>query len=661
MTARSGPRHIVVTGQPGNGKTTISQFIVQVFRAAVLTGAQNLGPGHMAIIEGVTTTLRELGRSLPRSRRWPLKIDLAKYAEEKGQVENETLLRYIAEQISARSQVGSITPATLDSWLKTWPWLLVLDGLDEVSEPSSRRRIIERVLEFCNNADGDNCDVLVVLTTRPVGYTENINPELFETVALDDLSASEAVQYAIRATKVRIGDDPVRVDKVRAALDAASKDENLRRLLRTPLQALILSIIVDGSGQVQPDRFSLFWNYYDTIFRREREKTTQLRSLLTKYGPQIQQLHERAGFALQQRSERADRSKATLTLDELRSIAWQVLKDAEYQPDGVDSGLLDTIMKTAMERLLLLAPHEQGYGFDVRSLQELMAALHLTNAGLAQTTARLRVAGPSPHWRNTWLFAAGKYFSAPEDHAHQAVVELVEQIDNGVAERLGDHVPVGPRLALDILDDGMARSWPKWRSRLLALALRAVTEPSPPDLARSMRILVRYADFGETEHRAVANGFREALGGSEVSRATVEAGQLLIPALEQEIGVDPRRQGFLASVKGATSSTAAAPGVVDWESFDDEIATWPLASDGLRSLLMDAAGTLRSMCSDSAKTEELGFHVAVALAEPQIAAALSAALAHVLPAESRLFAALRDVVLPDVFREPIADRVLGDV
>ena len=34
-------------------------------------------------------------------------------------------------------------------------------------------------------------------------------------------------------------------------------------------------------------------NYYDTIFRREREKTTQLRALLPKYGPQVQQLHER--------------------------------------------------------------------------------------------------------------------------------------------------------------------------------------------------------------------------------------------------------------------------------------------------------------------------------------------------------------------------------
>ena len=63
-------------------------------------------------------------------------------------------------------------------------------------------------------------------------------------------------------------------------------------------------------------------NYYDTIFRREREKTTQLRALLPKYGLQAQQLHERAGFAMQQRSERADRSKATLTLGELRAIAW---------------------------------------------------------------------------------------------------------------------------------------------------------------------------------------------------------------------------------------------------------------------------------------------------------------------------------------------------
>ena len=99
-----------------------------------------------------------------------------------------------------------------------------------------------------------------------------------------------------------------------------------------------------------------------------------VRTLLTKYEPFIHQLHERAGFVLQQRSETADHSMAVLTEPELRDIVWHILDDAEFQPDGHHSDVLDSIIRSATQRLVLIAPRNDGFGFDVRSLQELMAA-----------------------------------------------------------------------------------------------------------------------------------------------------------------------------------------------------------------------------------------------------------------------------------------------
>jgi hypothetical protein len=504
ITALAGARHIVLTGQPGNGKTTISKLIVQAYRVAALKSSPALAANHEAIISGTEAVLTKLGHHLPRHRRWPLRIDLAQYAEERGHKLDESLMRYLADRISKKSNLGTITSAALDSWLRAWPWLIVFDGLDEVTEPQTRRTVIDRIVEFVNNAEGDRCDLFTVVTTRPAGYTEDIDPTSFQTVALDDLSPSEAVAYGTAAAKVRLREDPDRVEKVVTALQNAADDENLVKLLRTPLQVLILSIIVDGAGAITPDRYSLFWNYYDTVVRRERNKPTMVRTLLTKYEPFVHQLHERAGFLLQQRSETAEHSTAVLTEAELRDVAWQILNAAEFEPDGHHADVLDSIIKSATQRLVLIAPRNAGFGFDVRSLQELMAARLITNANLETVTSRLRLMAPSPHWRNTWLFAAGKLFAERRDHEQQTIVELIETIDKDAPERLSEHLPIGHVLALDVLDDGMARAWPNWSRRLLARGLRVLDAPSTFDLDSSLRILLRYGDTGIAQRQPTA-------------------------------------------------------------------------------------------------------------------------------------------------------------
>ena len=87
-------------------------------------------------------------------------------------------MRYVADRISRKSNHGTVTPATLTSWLRAWPWLVVFDGLDEVTEPETRRTVIERVVEFVNNAEGDRCDLFAIITTRPVGVHRKHRPDI---------------------------------------------------------------------------------------------------------------------------------------------------------------------------------------------------------------------------------------------------------------------------------------------------------------------------------------------------------------------------------------------------------------------------------------------------------------------------------------------------
>ena len=287
LTTLSGPRHLVVAGAPGNGKTTISKFLTQVFRAASLADGDHLSTEHRQIITGTETALWRIGRSRPVHSRWAMRIDLAEYAEEHGFSHTSSLIGYLAEKVSSRSDSGKVRTSALLWWLKQWPSFLILDGLDEVTEPSARKWVIERVVEFVTNAEGDDCDAFVVMTTRPMGYVEDIAPTQFERVDLDYLSTKQALRYGEMAARARLRTDVDRIDRVVRQLTAAAQDDSLKLLLRTPLQVLIMTIIVGAAGRLAPDRYSLFWGYYDTVFRRERDKPTAVRSILQDYGLHI--------------------------------------------------------------------------------------------------------------------------------------------------------------------------------------------------------------------------------------------------------------------------------------------------------------------------------------------------------------------------------------
>lgn len=656
MSLTPAPRHLILKGEPGNGKTTLSKLLVQVYRAAFLNGSTTLSVDQQGVIDGLADAMKRFKGSLPKNRRWPIRVDLAEYAQERGHLTQDSLMRWIAESVSAQAVSARMTSVLLANWQKRWPWLVFLDGLDEVTEPQIRRAVIERVVEFVNEAEADDCDLLVVLTTRPVGYTENIAPNQFKTLTLADLTPKEALRYAEVVTQVRLRNDPDRRNNVLRHLRDATKNETFANLLRTPLQVLILSIIIENTGgNLAPDRYNLFWGYYTAVVNRELAKPTSLRNLLRDHGPQIQRLHEELGFALQVRSEAGDGSYAALTREELIGIAGRVLQEAGHQREPATETLLNQIVQAATQRLVLIAPRgEAGFGFDVRSLQELMAAMHLVNAETDTLTRRLRAVAAHPHWRNTWLFAAGHIAARRHEHELRHLVETVENIDADAAHRLGRVVPVGERLALSIIDEGMLRPWPAWRERLLTHGLLVLTEPSPPDLPDIARILLRHADGGDTQRRAVADGIRAALSGNSTTRSTTEAMQGLLPLTEKQLTVRTNTKGLAKILRDPAAPSTPEP-ELDIDTFDIELVTAPV-SGSARELVDAAHAALRPILLGGKLVSDPAT-IRAALTDPESAKLLEAALTHVTPAAIAVTAALRDRVLPDLYREPVGDQI----
>ena len=141
---------IVLLGGPGQGKSTIGQFLCQMFRAALLRSrpATSLSPEVTTALSVLESHFEEDGLSLPTTWRFPLRVVLSKFADTLANPGGpDSLLAYIADLITSRIP-GSVSPSLMLAWLAEYPWLLVLDGLDEIPASSNREAVMKRSRTF---------------------------------------------------------------------------------------------------------------------------------------------------------------------------------------------------------------------------------------------------------------------------------------------------------------------------------------------------------------------------------------------------------------------------------------------------------------------------------------------------------------------------------
>jgi energy-coupling factor transporter ATP-binding protein EcfA2 len=464
-------KHIVLVGGPGQGKSTLAQMICQVYRLALMAGRPSSRIPEIAeIIERFSSRIERLGINLPNLRRWPIYVKLSEYGEEIGAGSDLDLVRYMCSRINKLTLVD-ITPAQLMDWLHEWPWLVVLDGLDEVAAPEAREAVEDEVSQFL--MDVSDADVFVVATTRPQGYNNEFSSALFEHVRLRLLDNNEALRYGSELARVRHHDDEDVYENVVAGLKLAASSVNTQRLMRTPLQITIMSILVERRVRVPDSRYKLFEEYYRTIYDREVSKPGSTGQLLEDRRKDIDYLHEAVAVRLHHRSAQNTR-RQLFSLSELQHLAYERLVSKGLEDEAAQK-LAARMVKASTHRLVLLAPVEQDYvGYDVRSLQEFMAAKFITSGPERRVVDRLRKLAASLHWRNVWLFAAGKIFSGPE-HLCDELVSILVTMDN---TREGSLLfePSG-KLALDLLDDAVAVNEPLYQRTFIKQSLSVLTQP----------------------------------------------------------------------------------------------------------------------------------------------------------------------------------------
>jgi hypothetical protein len=196
-----------------------------------------------------------------------------------------TLLQYLQSEIG-RLGSATIRIEDLKDWLGSYPWLLVLDGLDEVPPSSNRQEVMRQLEHFQVDAASQNADILIVITTRPQSYSKEFPSDLFQHLYLMPLSPKQALDYGRRLAQARCSDDERRCDELVRSLEKACETEMTARLMQNPLQITIMATLLEETGEPPQQRYRLFAEYYRTIYGREtRRRLLDLRGALQCFEP----------------------------------------------------------------------------------------------------------------------------------------------------------------------------------------------------------------------------------------------------------------------------------------------------------------------------------------------------------------------------------------
>lgn len=467
---------IVLIGGPGQGKTTVGQFACQLYRVELLRATG--GPFSPEVSQAIER-IEQIPTDLPVvcARRYPLRVDLKHFAASLVATDDtraKNLFDFLVNRISNRTN-STIKPDDFRRWLGGYPWVLVLDGLDEVPPSSNRQQVMQAIRDFLSvEAHSADADLLVLATTRPQGYSDEFDPSLYLHLPLAPLKADDALAYGSLLANARHPGQRTRVEELTTSLKRATSNPATVRLMQSPLQVTIMLALIEGGGEPPEQRWKLFHDYYDVIYRREKERGTSFSAILGSYEPDIHWIHHRAGWILQERNATLGNTDARFTHEEFEKLVDKRLQYSGHEDEGKRRDLVRTIRAAATDRLVFLVGNtEKEIGFEIRSLQEFMAAEHFFDGGESCVRKTLHSIAPYAYWRNVFLFAAGRIFFQRQELI-DSIITICGELNDDPNDPTQQTIFAGSRLALTLLKDGAARNQPRSIRVIARCAARAL-------------------------------------------------------------------------------------------------------------------------------------------------------------------------------------------
>ncbi len=391
LAALERERRLVLLGDPGSGKSTLINWLAWSFASQIDDRwCQRMGP-----LVPIPLVLRELHLS---------SVDT--FAD--------LLSAWLQHAVSA-PMTGQ--PDVLDSLLETGQALVLLDGIDEIVDQSTRKRLRQAVWEGMQMYP----DCVWLMTSRQVGYDDVPFDRITETRDINTLNhfnnpfESKLVTISDILTRMRekgsfqapwfpkllylspFNDSQIEAfahnwyvlretssqeaeRKARELITRIRENPYTQRLARTPNLLTMMALIYRVLANLPHGKALL----YEEIAKAYLQSIDEHRRLNTSLDFPLEQKKRwlaHVGFQLQLRrneSKQNEPSDQAILAEENEVLAWinAAMADSSYAADPV---FATAYLKLIGERSGLLLPRGEGrYAFIHLSFQEYFAALYLS-------------------------------------------------------------------------------------------------------------------------------------------------------------------------------------------------------------------------------------------------------------------------------------------
>lgn len=304
QVVRDGAR-MVLLGDPGSGKTTLTHFLARQFALACSAESSRVlvhtsVMTYPAAIQAASTEPLDYGNT-----RLPILLRISDYALA---LESDRTLRLADALHIARGGCGvsqTDIQALFDTAINAGSAFVILDGLDEIADSKNRMEIVRRVDEFAIGIPAEN---LVLVTSRKDGYEGARLGGQFKTFTLQDMELPQIERFVMRrmvlfernrspstATAMLIERALL---KAREILDAVSENEGVRRLAANPLLLTVLCLTHHMNGNFPERRVELYETASRTLLEYWKGKSVTITEADRLLAPLAYWIHENSDSGL---------------------------------------------------------------------------------------------------------------------------------------------------------------------------------------------------------------------------------------------------------------------------------------------------------------------------------------------------------------------------
>ncbi|MFJ2751516.1 NACHT domain-containing protein [Streptomyces sp. NPDC087297] len=424
---------VVLEGGPGQGKSTLAQYVCQVHRMKILGDSDfdSLPDEHK-----------------PKFARFPIKVDLREYAtwlsgkNPFGQEQNEprpshqskSLESFMSALISERSGGLTFTPDDLSVVARSSALLVVLDGLDEVAEVRLRNEVVREITFAAKRLKESASSLQLLVTTRPSALAEvsDFPAKMFHRWTLTRLGRDLIEEYAARWARSRRLPQKESAE-LRKVLADKLNQPHMRDLARNPMQLAILLSVIHTRGSSLPDKRTALYDIYVELFlAREAEKS----DIVKKRQEILIDVHRYLAWVLHSEAE-TGRALGKIESHRLRDL----IKDYLVS-EGRDPGLADELFTGLAQRVVFLVGAVEGlFEFEVQPLREYFAGRFLYETApyspvgsprAGTKDERFDAVARNTYWLNVTRFYAGCFSKGELPSLVDRLEVLASDVDLGL-------------------------------------------------------------------------------------------------------------------------------------------------------------------------------------------------------------------------------------